>query len=152
VIEINGNSFILTGTYDGKALQFAPPSGKSSLQYSVEDRNDFPGGYVDFTASDGASSTSDNFITSYDYRNPPAVVPVGDLSPGSFAMVSFDQPSGQFTNSDVLSWQNDAVSFSVLSSVPEPAQWALMLAGLAGAGAAARFRRRGSGAPMPERG
>jgi hypothetical protein len=149
-LEINGDTFILTGTYDGEVIQLAPPSGQSALQYSVEDRNTFPGGYVDFSMAGAAASPSDNFVTNYDLRQPPQVVPIGDLAPGSFSMGSFDAASGQLTASDVLTWQPTALSISVLSSAPEPEAWILMLAGFTGIGAAIRIARRKPGAVQPQ--
>ena len=141
VVEINGDSFILTGTYSGQAYQFAPPSGQSAIQYSVQDRNAVPGGHIDFVAADGAFSNSDNFVKSFDYRDPPLTVPASDLGNGTFEMLSFDDASGQITSSDVLSWRPSSVTISVSSSVPEPGAWVLMIAGLAGVGAVARLAR-----------
>lgn len=141
-IEINGDSFILTGAYSGQVSQYAPASGESSVQYSVDDRSALPTGYIDFSTSEGASSTTDNFVGNYDYRSPPTTIPTADLTDGTFGQLIYDSTTGLTTASDTLVWSPVSVSMTVQTGVPEPGAWALMLAGFGALGAALRAQRR----------
>lgn len=79
----------------------------------------------------------------------------GGLLIGDGTLLAFDGPqlyfgteaepefqTGSFTLIDVASRSPISLTISTISAIPEPASWAMMLAGFAMIGGAARYRRR----------
>jgi hypothetical protein len=142
-ITVNGVTVEIDGSFSSQAHQFAPPSGQSSVSYISQDRTLLTSGFYDVFSTDGAFSSTDGFVKSYDYHVAPGVVPLPDISVGLFGENLFDQ-SNNLVSFAQFAWSPTSLTITA-QGVPEPSTWALMLAGFGMAGAALRRRTQATG-------
>jgi hypothetical protein len=107
-------------------------------------KNIFTGDNVTYLIRNSSSitSTTDKFVTNYDYRVPMFhVFQAGDIASGNIDMREIDVD----TLSDVFYVKADLSPTSVtvrFGGIPEPSAWVMMILGFFALGGAARVRRR----------
>jgi hypothetical protein len=138
-ITVNGITAKIGGTLQSQASQATLLTGQATEMYNVQNRTAISSGYHDVFSGEGAFSRSDPFVKSYDYHVAPGVVPLADIGNGLFGENWYDK-SFNLVSFSQFAWL--PTSLTIAGGVPEPAAWALVLAGFGLAGTALRRRVR----------
>ncbi|MEH3122969.1 MAG: PEPxxWA-CTERM sorting domain-containing protein [Sphingomonas phyllosphaerae] len=143
VLTIGSGSYRFAGTHNGlvRTTDAAGNGGTDSTQFFVDD-------------TDLSQKPNDNTLLSLGFdtlRNVLASAEVGavtvadlslaDNAKGVLKIANRDGTSGAFGTPTVADLSINTIRASVMSPVPEPATWAMMVAGFAMAGVALRRRR-----------
>jgi hypothetical protein len=155
-VTINGVTFDDSGLWtNGEALRQAAASGQSEVYYQAEDGNWGPG---DVTVSTEVSSTTDPFVTDPDYQSTlvHAVtgddLAVGELSESypteadplalQMATITLTPSSIAIYGANLGGGGHDALLLGGVE-IPEPANWIMIVTGVAAVGGLLRRRRSG---------
>jgi len=142
-LTIGSGTYNFAGSFSGtaRASDAAGKGGTDMIYYMAEDTDlsllppDNTLFYVFFDSLSNLLSRPD--YTAFDTVRPgPA-----DAGQGQARIANYDPATGKFGQSTIANLSIDTIRADVASPVPEPATWAMMVAGFAMAGVALRRRR-----------
>lgn len=140
-ITINGITQAIGGGSFGQASQVNDDMG-DSIDHEARDQTDYVNSYV----YNSVASSLYNIVNSTDYTQPLTYsVHDGDYRDGGFALRVFgfdNEGNFGFVRNASATLTNDLVTIVATSAVPEPAAWAMMIAGFGLIGGSLRYRRR----------
>ena len=143
-VTINGIKQLFTGALFGSFGQADQQNdflGYDATSHQVQDGENTSTEFTNNHISNYILSNVNNIVDSSDYhQNLNYRAQSGDTSYGYLALGTYDFFNGVSVHDAAATLYNDSVTISQLNAVPEPASWALMIAGFSLVGAAARRR------------
>jgi hypothetical protein len=145
VVPFNGNASVVT--------QENGRQGRDGVSHKIEQSRLLTGGHeIAFELGVGVFSSVHDFVHSLTLTDPlDYTVQAGDIAVGSFSYQDFDLQAQQFSQRFLGQLITERVTIApivpVAGAVPEPASWALMIAGFGLIGGA--LRRSRSLSPTP---
>jgi hypothetical protein len=141
ILTINGVNLSFNGSRLASALRYNNNFGNDTLRYEIQDEYFVGINRVNTNMTSIVESGLRNFIDSLDYSHLVnyTVLP-GDFSLGSYGIGVLIPGVRTTSSSGTLIAERVSVS-AIGNAIPEPAAWALMLAGFALTGSAIRRRR-----------
>jgi PEP-CTERM motif len=148
-LKINGVTQSVGGQFFGQAVRQRLPNSaggvNDTVTYSATDLSDDGVNFYVFTVFSLVQSNS-AFLSSLDLTAPlNYVLPQSAVSFDGFTIQEFNYRSGIDTRLAYGSFSTESLTISALGAVPEPASWAMMIAGFGLVGGAlrnAKGRRR----------
>lgn len=149
-IKINGITKAIAGTYSSLARQRDgyPSQDEDRIDHSAANHYDDGINYRYNSISSIVRSSVNNIVNSSNYTDPlNYTLQAGDIQDGQFGFIDgiFAPGAGYITKFNVYAFgylNITSVTIAPVSAVPEPATWAMLLAGFGFVGGAMRYRPR----------